>query len=414
LVAVRNKRRRTRRRLRVAKRILLIVLVGIFVYGIFSLVGVAYRRVFFPPVRYEQAQAVDTTVFAGQALVLRDELALVAARAGVLNILVDHGTKIQAGQSLFEIVDKSLLSSIDEQLALGAEDRPSEAAPEAVIVERRQELVEALLIVRSLAGEVALGVRNNDAPVVARAMRELKGARQNAQKKEQEYALATRSDSLKEERRSALLAQRQQAIHVVRASAPGYLSLAPDEIVGSLPVSEYASVTIDMIRQARRILGEKSNGARVPAGQAVGVVIDPSRVILIFEAPETLDLPELVDISIGDSVMQAQALPRLLTEVEGEVLIPLQLDNPPLAPLLQRSAKIVVRPRGELVSSIPSSSLVLGEETTVFIKADTGEHLERTVRVLANKGNRAHVTGLHPLEAVVVNPARLPPAKGTP
>jgi len=410
LVAVRSKRRRARRRLRVAKRLLLIVLVGILVYGVFNLVSVAYRRVVYPPVRYQQAQAVDTAVFAGQALVLRDELALVAAQAGVLNILVDHGAKVQTGQSLFEIVDKSLLSSIDEQLALTSDESPGEVAPEAVIVERRQQLLHAQQSVRTLAGEVALGVRSSDAGVVAKAMRELTRARQNAQKKEQEYAFVTRSHTLQEERRSALLVQRQQAIHVVRASTPGYLSFVPDESIGALPISEYASVTIDMVRQQRSVVAARPNGERVPAGQAVGVVIDPSHAMLIFEAPETIALPQLVDVAIGDTVMLAQALPPLLTEVEGKVLVPLRLESPPLAPLLQRNVQLVVRPRGELVSSIPSSALVIGEETIVFVKADTGEHLERIVRVVLTKGNRTHVTGLNPLETVVVNPARLPPA----
>ena len=414
MVTQKSKRRRTRRRLRIVKRLLLIVFVGILVYGVFNLVSAAYRRVFFPPVRYQQAQAVDTTVFAGQALVLRDELALVAAQAGVLNILVDHGAKVQTGQSLFEIVDKNLLSSIDKQLALAADVSPGEAAPEAVIVERRQKLLHAQQVVRTLAGEVAAGVRDNDAGVVTKAMRELTRASQNARREEQEYAVVSRSDTLQEERHSALLEQRQQAIHVVKASTPGYLSFVPDESVGALPVSEYASVTIDMVRRQRSVVAPRPNGVRVPAGQVVGVVIDPSRAMLIFEAPEAFALPQLVDVAIGDVVMPAQTLPPLLTEVEGKVLIPLKLESPPLAPLLQRNVQIVVRPRGELVSSIPSSALVIGAEATVFVKADTGEHLERVVRVVSTEGNRTHVTGLNPLEMVVVNPARLPPAVGAP
>ncbi|MBS3872546.1 MAG: hypothetical protein KGZ92_04585 [Firmicutes bacterium] len=412
--AVRSKKKRKHRRWRVFKRILLMAFVGVLLYGVYGLGRLVYQRVFFPPVRYEQAQAVDSAIFAGDALMLREELALVTGRAGVLNMLVDHGARVHAGQSLFEIVDKSLLSSIDTEIAREAADRPGEAAPEAVIVERRQQLTEALSIVRSLSSEVALSLRDNETTEMARAMRELRRATENARRRQDEYAFATRSETLEEERRASLLAQRQQAVHVVRANIPGYLSYAPDERVGSLKVSEYMSVTIDMVRQEKSVLRARANGERVPAGQAVGVVIDPAQAMLIFEAPETLALPKAVDIAFGETVVMAEALPRMLTGVEGKVLVPLRLTNPPFAALEQRTVNVVVRPRGEPISSIPSSSLVVGAETVVFVKTENGEHVARTVRVVATKGDRTHVTGLIPLETVVVNPGRLPPKAGTP
>ena len=87
------------------------------VYGIFSFGQWAYRVALAPRVKYSTAQAVDQSLYEGKAVVIRDELVIAAPKGGVINILVDGQAKVEAGQPIFELVDQSLLSSIDKQLA---------------------------------------------------------------------------------------------------------------------------------------------------------------------------------------------------------------------------------------------------------------------------------------------------------
>ncbi|MBT9152667.1 MAG: hypothetical protein DDT35_00889 [Firmicutes bacterium] len=406
-----SKKRRSRRRLRVAKRFLLLGVVAILIYGLLGIGNMVYRWASFPAVRYEQSRGVDSALFTGSALVLKDELALVAPRAGVLNTLIEHGQLVRSGQSIFELVDTDLLSSIERQLTALAVKQTRLAVGEDILVARRHELTDALNAVRALSAELAAGIRVRDAAKAERAWRELTRAQQNVERRHEAYAFATRTEVNEEERRTELLAQRQQAIYTVRAPTTGFLSFAPGSSPGTLRASEYSSMTLAELRATRRIAVKKQNGEDVPAGQVVSVIVDPAVAILMIELPANVVLPDYVDIAFGESTHKARVLERMLTGVEETAIVALRLDKPAFVILESRDIKIEVRPHGVVLRSIPYSAIVSGEVVMVYVQKESGKHESRPVNIVERIGQRAVVTGLLPEELVVVNPTALAPSR---
>jgi len=401
-----SKKRRSRRRLRIAKRLLLLGILSLLVYGLVVLGGKVYRWVLFPAVRYEQAKAVDSAIFVGHALVLRDELALVAPRGGALNILVDHGSPVRAGENLFELVDMSLLSALDRQLEEIDRAKPAQVVSEEEVAHRRQQLAEALAIVRNLAADLAKATRFGNASSAERAWRELTRAQRTAKQREENYAFATRTEVARQQRRAELISQRNHAIHTVRAPAAGFLSFAPGGPSDARRTSDYGAVTLDDLRARRNTAPSLRNGDQVSAGQVVCLVVDASAVVLLVEMSSDIVVPDVVDVALGGLVLKAKPLQRILTAVEGVVIMALRIERPPFAALEQRSIEVRVLPHGVVLSNIPTSAIVSEDGNMVYIKEEDGKHSARKIVVVERKGSRAIVQGLSPEELVVVNPGR--------
>jgi len=401
-----SKKKRVRRRLRIAKRVLLLVILSILVFGVSALGARVYRWVRFPAVRYEQVVSVDNAIFVGHALVARDQLALVAPRGGVLNVLVDHGSPVRAGDKVFELVDVSLMSSADKQLRELENADTAHSLSEEEVTQRRQQFALALARVRQIARDLSYATRFGKDSIADRNWRKITLAQKASKQLEKAYVNGNRSEEAKV-RRTTLIAQRSEAIHKVRAPMAGFLSLARGGQAPEIGIVHYESITLDDLRSKRSSFITMLNGDQVSAGQVAGVILDATEAVLVIELPAETVVPEVVDIDLGDVVLQANLLQNRPSGVDGIAIVALRVDNPPFLALEQKFLEVKVSPRGVVLSSIPSSAIVAGEVATVFIKEAEGKHLEREVVVVERKGRNAIVQGLSSHEVVVVNPRRL-------
>ncbi|MBT9154064.1 MAG: hypothetical protein DDT39_00730 [Firmicutes bacterium] len=396
-----------KRRFRPLRRLLLLLIIVGLGYGLFSCSRLAYRTLF-PELRVQPAVLASAPLLTGRAVVLRDEVVVVAGRAGLLNQLREHGSSVSAGEIMFEIVDANRLAAIDRQLAHEAERMAtSQAQSPEVITHLRTQLTAAQAAVRELATRYAYYLRVGDSTEATRVFTELRVAHEKAQASREGYAFAARSQEQYAARRAELQNQRRQAILAVTSPLAGVLNFALDGWEKELRVDDYRSLPLATVRQVNRNPSALENMDALQAGQVVGSIIDPRRVILLMEA-SSVALGEAVEVVYGEVVLTASVLSTATNDGTVSGLVALRVTNPPSSLLTTRIAQVSVEPQGETLTEIPLRA-VLTRETgdMVYVQAADGELIERTVLVRHRRDGVAVVSGLGALELVVTNPKAL-------
>jgi hypothetical protein len=371
-----------------------------------------YRAVF-PELRLRQAVLADEPLLAGQAVVLRDEVVVAAQRAGVLNQLRLHGSRIAAGEIMFEIVDVNRLAAIDRQLAEEAERMATHQAqsPE-VVTHLREQLAAAQAVVRELAARYAHYLRVGDSTEAGRLFGRLQTAHREAQAQREKHDFATRSQEQYEARRQELQNQRRQAILSVTSPLSGVLSFALDGREGELQTDDYRSLPLEAVRQITDNPQVLRNMAVIQAGQAVSSVIDSRRAVLLMEA-ETVALGGEVEVLFQETVLTASVLSHV-GNASGSGLVALSVSDPPESLLTARIVRISVQPQGEILTRIPVSAVVTEDaRDVVYVLSANGEVEVRMVHVRHRRAGTAVVSGLAVNESVVTNPQALQ-AEGNP
>ena len=398
---------RRKRRFRPLRRLLLLLVIVGLGYGLFSCSRVAFRTVF-PELRVERVVLANEPLLAGKAVVLRDEVVVAAERAGVLNQLHMHGSSISAGEIMFEIVDVNRLVAIDRQLADEAERMATSQAQSAeVIAHLSTELAAAQAVVRDLATRYAFYLRNGDSTQAVRTFADLSAANRTAQNAREEYTFAARSQEQFAARRAELQNQRRQAILSVASPLSGVLNFALDGWEDELRVDDYRSLPLATFRQVSRNPNALGNMDTIAAGQAIGSIVDPKRVVLLLEAG-SVALGSEVEVVYGQAVLAA-SVSSLVTDGGSSSLIALDVADPPASLLTTRIAQVSVQPQGETLTRIPLRALLTRDaKDVVYVQTASGELEERTVLVRQRHAGRAVVSGLSADELVVTNPKAVP------
>jgi len=393
---------------------LLLFLIAGIGYGVFSCARFVSRTVF-PEVRVERALLANEPLLSGRAVVLRDEVVVVAERAGVLNRLHEHGQTISAGEVMFEIVDRNRLVAIDRQLEEEAQQMETTAAQSAeIITHRRTELAQAQSVIRDLAARYAHYLRAGDSALALRAFAELGRAHSAAQKRAEEYSFAARSQEEFAKRRADLLHQRRQAILSVTSPVSGVLNFGTDGRESILRAGDYRSVTLATIKQVGGAFTERQSMDTIVAGQAVGSIVDPTRIVLLMEAT-SLALGRAVRVSFGEVSLAATVLPVPASGETSATLLALEVMTPPASLLTTRVVNVAVQPEGETLTKVPVRAIVTtAQGDVVYVKVASGELTERRVLVRQTRARVAVVSGLNVDELVVTNPEHVKVERTTP
>lgn len=407
-----SRQRRKKRRFRPLRRLLLILIVLGLIYGLFGAGRAAYRLVF-PTVSYQKAVLVEAPILKSRAVVLREELVIAAPRAGLLNILLDNGSGVQAGKPVFELVDKTLLTAIEKQLAEEAAKVTGKSSEtDDVINHKRVQLADAQASVRALSARYAGYIRVGNRFEADRVFRELQKAQQSAAKLAQEYEFASRSQEQYETRRAELLAQRKQAILTVTAPVSGIVCFSTDGLESTLKAGEHRNVTVEALRQVKNAPKSLKNNDFIPAGQAVCTIIDPTCVVLLLEVKSLEALPAAVDAVHRDKVIPVEVLSITPSGEEKVSILALRVTRPSPELLMSRTVEISLKARGEVLCSIPASAIVSeGTRSVVYVRNPSGQIEERLVLVRTARGRLATVSGLNPGEVVVTTPKGLKPER---
>lgn len=402
-------RRKKKRRFRFLRRLLFVAVVFMLLYGIFRLGVFGYRSIFVPPVRYAIAQAVEQPLYTGKAVILRDDFPIAAPKGGIVNLLLPEQTQVQSGQSILEIVDQTLLSAIDKQLAdeaaelVGVSSQTNDA-----ISFKQSQLATALNDIRDLSQSYAELLGRKETEGATRVYNELVAAHKNAAEIQQQYDYVTRSQEQYDLRRQDLLEQRSQAISLVTSPLQGIVRFQLDGWEAQLKPAKTTEVTLAILRQIKGEQRAVVNGDRVAAGQAVAVICEENAVILMFETKSLLVAPGSVDVVFSEQVLPVHALSKQPTGEEGVSIVAMEIQNPPASLLTGRVVEITVQARGVALVSIPASALVTsGDKVNVYVKTATGEHVLTEVVVSQTLGKSVVVLGLKSGDTVITTPSRI-------
>lgn len=376
------------------------------VYGIFSFGQWTYRVALAPRVKYATAQTVDQSLYEGKAVVVRDEFIMAAPKGGVINILIEGQTKVEAGQPIFELVDQSLLSSIDKQLADEATKIAGKSSQTDDAVQfKRNQLSSALETVRQLTMRYVLLLNQKLVEDATRAFKDLESAQKHADKVQQEYNLVTRSQEQYEAKRQELLSQRILAITSITAPLRGVVSYKTDGLDSKLDAANIANMTLTTLRQVKGMQVSVNNGEKINAGQVVASIIDVGQITLLLEAKALGELSGDVEVVFSGDVLDANIEANVPTAEEGIFIVALKITTPPEDMLTERLVEISLRAKGETLVSIPKSAIWEADgKTLVYIHTDDGLHTFKEVMLRQTVGKSVVVAGLSMGETVVTNP----------
>lgn len=400
------RRRGKRHRFKPLRRLLLIAILFLLVYGIFSFGKWTYRVALAPRVKYTTAQAFDQSFFQGKAVVVRDELVIAAPKGGVLNILIDGQSRVQAGQPIFELVDQSLLSSIDKQLADEAAKIIGKSSQTDDAVQfKKDQLSNALGTVRQLTMRYTSLLNQKLVDDAQRAFKDLESAHKTADKLQHEYGLVARSQDQYEAKRQELLSQRGLAITSITAPLNGIVSYRTDSLESKLKSTDVTNVTLMMLRQIKSMQTNVINGSKISAGQAVATIIEEDYVTLLLETKSVGELSGSVEVVFSGEVLSASIVGNRPTAEEGIRIVVLKLTKPPLNMLDERLVEISLRAKGEILVSIPKSTIWENDaKTYVYIPTVDGGHTFKEVFLRQTQSKSVIVAGLSLGEKVVTNP----------
>lgn len=408
------RRRGKRRRFKPLRRLLLIATIFLLMYGTFSLGKWTYNVALAPRIKYTTVQVVDQPLYQGKAVVVRDELVIAAPKNGVLNILIDGQSKVKSGQPIFELVDQSLLVSIDKQLAeeaakiLGKTSQTDDA-----VQFKKDQLSSALTKIRQLSLRYTSLLNQKKGDEATRAFRDLESASKAADKLQQEYDLITRSQTQYEDKRQELLGQRALAVTSVAAPLNGIVSYRTDGMENRLKAADVTDATLTMLRQVKGVQATAANGIKMSAGQAVATIIESGHLTLMLETKTLGSTSGAVEVVFADEVLNAEITAYTSTSEEDTYIVTLRVTQPPVSMLEERLVEISLRAKGEVLVAIPKSAMWENEaKTYVYVPSSEGVHTFKEVFLRQTLSKSVIVAGLDVGETVVTNP-KLVAQKGT-
>ncbi len=403
-----------RRRFRPLRRLLLISILGLLIYGLISSGLWVYTVVFTPRIRLATVElAPQVASYSANAVVVRDEVVVVASRAGTLRHVADHMVEVRASQPILEMLDMPLLTAIDKQLAEEEKKYLDVVAQSDDYLEHKaSQLTSALAEIRSLAARYATLLRNQDSSQASTVFKDLERVARSVDKLQSEYEQANRSVGQFESVQAVLLEQRQSAIFTVTAPVNGLVSYRIDALGSQLRPSIMNSIELDFFRQISDETTTMENGLIIAAGQPVCAIINPSEVYLLFEVREgpRLDLESSFEVTVQGELINATFIQRIATEEEGTYIYLYAVGDAPQVLLERRVVPTDIRSLGFVTVSIPKQAIVTVDGVDmVYGPNDFDVIAEYPVVVLEVKGNRAIVFGLTPGQDIVSTPRLVTP-----
>jgi biotin carboxyl carrier protein len=387
---------------------------GSLVYGLVSAGLWAYRAVLTPRVRFASAAlAPDELLFSGKALVVRDEVVLVAPRSGHLRRVVDSAGEVDAGQRVLELVDKQTINALDSQLAeenKKLEERASQS--EDYVANKEAQLAAALSEFRQLSGEYAALLSAGQPVRAAAVYRDLDRAARNVDKLHNEYEHASRSISQYEDRKQELEEQRQAAIWPVSSPLNGRVSYRFDALGSQIRTHQIDTISLSTLRSTSDESSLLADGQTVSAGQPLCAIVDTTSVRLLIEVAgsERKDLQEGFEVRADGETLEAHFFKRRDTDEDDVSIYIYVIENPSEVVLSYRVVSVEFASLLEQAVTIPKKAVhSVDGVSLVYGLNEAGLVQEYIVRVREVKGTRAVVFGLRPDQEIITTPRLVTP-----
>lgn len=353
-------------------------------------------------------EAQDQHGLQGEAVLLRKEIVVLADKPGIANLLLDAGTTAAIGERILEIVDKSLLASIeddlrklDKQANQPSVDHTDEVARlDERIAEKESKLQDLVNQYRTALAGRSLEQYKDIYADMSRYAQELSSLQQNR------LQLIGTANAIQEQR-EALLARREQAIVAMQAPVQGRAYFLVDGLEQSALVSAIGPGTWDALKTDKGTAAVTRDGDQVAAGQPLFKLVTSDEVYLLVQlGKDNVNSTtgwqgvKVQSDALNDKVSFSAEL--VAHQGLGADQLLLKVTEPLPGLYTERIVSLRLFPQGEILCEIPASAL-LPDDASVFVLDGTIAR-KQAVTVRGQAGKNAVVAGLQPGTVVLKRP----------
>ncbi len=404
----RNVQTRRKRRFRPLRRILLLLLAGIVVFGFVRTASWAYSRVFGEKVQVVRAQSVAlTALFQGTGVILREEVVVVAPRPGTVNSLAESLAEVTAGDEILEIVDRDRLAEI-EKLIAAEEEKLGGSGGDALVALADAELAlkQATGKLRELTAAYATALRKGEISQVTSLFHEIGLVTEQVNQYDRAFQAARTASVDLGSRYEELIEQRETAIHKVVAPVSGIMTWTVDELSGTVNPALQPARVLDLINGGGATGNSLSSGTHVPAGSALCAIVDPVNITLVIELDKDLlwSPDDQIEIRVNGQVAE-MFFEKSVPISDQSALCYFQFSSVPEDAVKSRWVAVELWPVRPAAFSVPASSLIQVEGASALYALDQEGTVGLVeVAILEKNGSQAIVTGLPGNSWIVSNP----------
>jgi hypothetical protein len=409
-------RKRKRRKLnprKLVKRLVVLGILGLFVWlvtltgrGVYRLaMGVLNRPDWIDLVAAVEVKQ-DTGV-AAEAFLLQKELVVLADKPGRANLLVEEGDQVEVGQLVMEVVDKTLLASIESEIArLDAEAAKPSGDQSGDLASLDEKIASSNAALVQAMADYQKAILSRQLEGVSELYNKLNSLAKEVSSLQQDRLRLAQTQTARQERRAQLEERRKQAISGIYAPAAGRISFLVD---GLEQLADPGQITADLWGKLKAQSQQEYQvvpDAKIVAGQPAFKVIEGGPRYLLTKLADANPLPlgteRSLDVQLGQGE-DAQSFTVSLAENaalgEGQLLLEIPDDCPPLG----RNLRFTLYAEAPAVCRIPRTALVtLDEQVGVMTLEDTITRFH-PVSVQTEERRTVLVTGIEPGLQVVSN-----------
>lgn len=358
---------------------------------------------------FAQAEQVeDMPGLAAEAVLLRQEVVVLADKPGRVNLVIEPGNQVESGRLVMEVVDKDLLAQIDTEIQKlekgeqqGNPNEQSIADIENKLLSAQGELYAAMdsykqaLMVQAVENYNTL---YNSLSQIAKGVVQL----------QQDHQLLAQSQVATAEQRQELEYRRQQAIVPIYAPTGGAVYFWVDGLEDLASPTKIVPDLWGQLQAGKSAPVYQTEGdAQVAAGQPVFKVAVDNRTYLLTQVDtDKVEIPpewQTVSVCWQDKVFSARVVEHDGL-ASGQVL--LLVEEASMA--LPRFMEVSLHKEGEVYCSIPVQAVTTIDNQNVVFVLEGNAVKAMPIEILQQPNKKkVIVVGLQPGMSVVTRPEGL-------
>ena len=413
-----RKRRKFRPR-KLLKRLLVLAIIFAIGTGVFWLGSSAFRLIASwrsrpALLKIAQAEQVDDIPgIAAAAVLLRQEVVVLADKPGSVHLLIDPGLQVESGKLVVEVIDKDLLAQLDAEIQkLDKNEQqatPNDTSLKAVV----DNLASTHAKLNQAIADYQAALRTQAVHSYSALYNSMTQTAKQAVQLQQDHALLAKSQVATAEQREQLEQRRQQAIVPVHTPAAGSVYYWVD---GLEEVAKPANIGAELWEQLQagkqaQVYRTEGDGL-VAAGQPLfKVAVDNKTYLLVqLASADAVVPPEWQAVSVcwqneGQEALFSGKVVEHSGLTEGQLLLQVDADE---ANHLPRFLDVNLHKDGEVYCSIPQKAVVNLEGQNVVFVLDDVTVKAHPIDVLQEQTKKnVIVAGLKPGAAFILDPAGL-------
>lgn len=413
-----HKRRKFKPR-KLVKRLLLLAIIFAIGTGIFWLGSSAFRlfanwRNQPTVLKLAQAEQVDDIPgIAAEAVLLRQEIVVLADKPGSVNLVIDAGIQVESGNLVVEVIDKDLLAQLDTEMQKLDQSEQQVAPDSSGLTAVVENLTTTHSKLNQAVSDYNAALRSRAVQTYSTLYNSMTQAAKQAAQLQQDHAVLAKSHVATTEQREQLEQRRQQAIVPVYTPSAGavyYWADGLEEVAKPANIGAELWEQLQAGKQAQVYLTERDN--LIAAGQPLFKVAVDNKTYLLLQlvSADAVVPPEWQTVSVcwqheGQEALFSAKIIEHEGLAEGQLLLQVEAEE---AAQLPRFLDINLHKDGEVYCSIPRGAIANIDGQNVVFILDGSIVRAQPIDVLQEQNKKnVIIGGLKPGTSFVLEPTGL-------